>query len=148
MRANILHYPTVVSGILTAIFGSVGTTTALARFPHPAIARQLPVAVDVQRGQLIFRSRCSMCHTVAANSPYNKMGPDLRGLFGRKAGSLPGYEFSTALRNSGIVWSAQTLDAYLTDPHKEVPGVKMPFPGISDKTVRADVIAYLKEAPR
>lgn len=102
-------------------------------------------AADTQHGELIFRSRCSTCHSVVANSPA-PMGPDLHGLFGRRAGNLPDYDYSAALRAANIVWNAQTLDAYLKDPHKKVPGVNMPFPGIPNKADRDHVISYLEEA--
>jgi cytochrome c len=148
LRRKILHYSAAVSGVLITIFGPAGAIAGQATFPKAAITYPLLIAVDAQRGELIFHSRCSMCHTVAGNSPYNKMGPDLHSLFGRKAGSLQGYEFSAALRNSGIIWREQTLNAYLQNPHKKVPGVKMPFLGISDKTVRADVIDYLRQATK
>jgi cytochrome c len=72
-----------------------------------------------------------------------------RGLFGRTAGTLPGYAYSAAMKKAGakgLVWNAKTLDAYLTNPQKVVPGTKMLFGGIADAKTRADLIAYLAEA--
>jgi cytochrome c len=114
--------------------------------PQPFVAplRVLRVA-DSQRGQQIFQSRCAMCHTVQAGAP-NKFGPNLHGLIGRHAGTAPGYNYSAAMRASGIVWGAQTLEAYLTNPHLNVPGDKMPFPGLPSQADRDDVIAYLQQA--
>lgn len=148
MRAKNPYCSAAVFGVLISICGPIDAVAARTVFPKVPITRFSVVAADLQRGELIFHSRCGMCHTVAADSPYNTMGPNLHGLFGRKAGSLSSYEFSTALQKSGIIWRDQTLDAYLQNPHKEVPGVKMPFLGISDKTVRADVIDYLRKATK
>ena len=103
--------------------------------------------VDAQRGAGIFQGRCSVCHTVHAGGP-NKLGPSLHGLFGRHAGTLPGYNYSAAMRASGVVWGAGTLDSYLANPHKDIPGDKMPFPGLPNKTDRDDVISYLEQATR
>jgi cytochrome c len=70
------------------------------------------------------------------------------GLFGRKAGSLPDYSYSVALKNSGIVWDEHTLDRWLQGPSTMVPGTEMIFAGLADPQERADVIAYLKEATK
>jgi cytochrome c len=105
------------------------------------------LVADTQRDAGLFQSRCSICHTVQEGGP-TKLGPNLHGLFGRHAGSLPGYNYSPAMRASGIVWGAQTLDVYLTDPHKDIPGDKMPFPGLPNKADRDDLISYLEQATR
>ena len=76
------------------------------------------------------------------------MGPTLHGLFGRKAGTAPGYKCSAALQRSGIVWDDATLDKYLTNPRGLVPGGKMSLPRIADGAKRAALIAYLKAATR
>jgi cytochrome c len=103
------------------------------------------LVADTQRGQGLFGSRCSICHSVQAGAP-NKVGPNLHGLFGRHAGTLAGYNYSPAMRATAIVWGADTLDVYLTDPHKDVPGDKMPFPGLVNKVDRDDIISYLEQA--
>ena len=72
------------------------------------------------------------------------MGPSHRGVFGRKAGSLPDYDYSDALKSANIVWNEETLDKWLTNPQSFVPGVKMFF-HLDSAQDRADVIAYLKE---
>ena len=69
-------------------------------------------------------------------------------LFGRRAGSVQGFAYSDAMRNSGIVWSETTLDQFLTNPQAYVPGTRMTFTGLPDAQERADVIAYLKEATK
>jgi cytochrome c len=105
----------------------------------------LILVVDAQRGARLFQSRCGNCHTVQEGGP-NKIGPNLHGVFGRSAGSLAGYNYSPAMLAAGVVWNDQTLEAYLTDPAKDIPGDKMPFPGLPDKADREDVIAYMHQA--
>lgn len=85
---------------------------------------------------------CGSCHSVVAGE--NRIGPSLAGVFGRKAGSAPGYEYSEAMKNSGHTWDEATLDKYLADPRVDVPGTKMTFAGISDPARRKEVIDYLK----
>jgi len=76
-------------------------------------------------------------------------GPSLAGLWGRRAGSLQSFErYSDALKSSGIIWDDRSLDAWLTDPQRMVPGNEMPFDGIKDGEARADLIAFLKEATK
>jgi len=102
------------------------------------------VAADPAAGQAVF-NRCRICHTVEAGGR-NGAGPNLHGLFGRKAGSVESFAYSAAMKNSGIVWDEATLGKYLHEPKQFIPGTKMAFPGIpSDKEV-ADLLAYLREA--
>jgi cytochrome c len=76
-------------------------------------------------------------------------GPSLAGLWGRKAGSLPSFErYSDALKSSGIIWNDSTLDGWLTDPHRMVADNDMPFAGVKDSRVRADLLAFLREATK
>ena len=84
---------------------------------------------------------CLACHTVDKS---NGLGPTLAGVVGRAAGSIPGFRYSRAMRNSQIVWDEKTLNAYLADPQKVVPGNAMPFAGIPDGSERAEVIEYLR----
>ena len=74
-------------------------------------------------------------------------GPSLAGVGGRRAGSLPGYAYSQALRDSGLTWNAASLDRWLTSPQRTVPGTRMPFAGIADPTARKAVINYLLALP-
>jgi len=96
---------------------------------------------DPTRGEQIYH-RCQGCHSIDAN----RVGPRHAGLFGRHAGSLDDYNYSDAMRASGVVWNETTLDQFLTAPRKFIPGTKMPFAGIPDAQERADLIAYLKQA--
>ena len=94
---------------------------------------------DAAHGQQIYESRCIACHSPDAN----RVGPMHRGVFGRKAGSLPDYTYSKALKGTDFVWNDETLDKWLTNPQAFVPGQKMNFK-VTKPEDRADVIAYLK----
>lgn len=100
-------------------------------------------AADAARGEQVYR-KCVSCHTLEANGR-NRAGPRLHGLFGRVAGSVPDFRYSDALKGSGIIWTDQTLDAYLKDSEAFVPGTKM-YGGLSLDEDRQDLIAYLKSA--
>lgn len=87
--------------------------------------------------------KCMACHQVGLNAR-NGVGPVLNGSVGRHAGTYPGYNYSAAMRNSGLVWDEQTLTRYLRAPREVVPGTRMAFAGLNDDQELADVIAYLK----
>ena len=89
--------------------------------------------------------RCKICHTVEAGGR-NTVGPNLHGVFGRKAGTVDGFTYSDAMKTSGIVWDDDAMAKYLRNPRELVPGGKMAFPGIKDDAQLADVIAYLHQA--
>jgi cytochrome c len=94
---------------------------------------------DAARGETLYEA-CQDCHSLDKND----VGPRHRGVFGRKAGSLPDYDYSDALKSANIVWNEETLDKWLTDPQAVAPGAKMFF-HLDNSQDRADVIAYLKE---
>jgi cytochrome c len=98
-------------------------------------------APDAQRGEQIY-TRCLACHALA----YDRVGPRHCGLFGRLAGSVPGFEYSAAMKNSKITWDEKTLDRFLAKPLAVVPGSTMTYDGVPDPKERADLIAYLKRA--
>src|SRR5437868_676829 len=100
-------------------------------------------AQDVAAGEQSFR-KCLPCHSVGEDAK-NKVGPVLNGLDGRKSGTVEGYNYSEANKNSGITWSEDTFKEYITDPRAKIPGTKMVFAGIKNEKERGDLWAYLKQ---
>jgi cytochrome c len=98
------------------------------------------IAQDADAGKKAF-AQCSVCHSTDGT---NGVGPTLQGIVGSKAGEVPGFRFSRAMKASNILWDDKSLDTYLADPQKTIPGNVMPFSGIADAKERADLIAYLK----
>ena len=96
---------------------------------------------DAARGRKLYESRCIDCHSLDEN----RAGPAHRDLFGRKAGSVKGYEYSEAVRKSTVMWDDKTLDRWLANPEKLIPGQKMGF-SVADPADRADIIEYLRTA--
>jgi cytochrome c2 len=94
-------------------------------------------------GEAVFKKSCAICHTLEAGK--NKIGPSLAGVVGRKAGSVAGFAYSAANKDSGDIWDERTLDAYLTAPQKFMPGTKMVFVGLKDPGDRKALIEYLKQ---
>ena len=108
------------------------------------LAAPLTAAADdaaVARGERLYE-RCAACHSLERD----RTGPRHCGLFGRPAGAIPGFEYSRAMRASGIVWNERTLDRFLAAPLRVVPGTSMGYAGIDDARERRDLIAYLKAA--
>ena len=100
-------------------------------------------AQDAAAGEKIF-AQCRACHQVGENAK-NAVGPVLNGLFGRKAGTVEGYSYSPANKNSGITWDEATFREYIKDPKAKIPGTKMIYPGLKDEQRINDLIAYLKQ---
>ena len=98
------------------------------------------------RGERLFNQQCKACHTLDQGG-HNLVGPNLHGLFGRKAGSAA-YQYSDAMKKSGIVWDDATLADYLKDPKGRVPGTKMTYIGLRQEQQQQDMIAFLEKATR
>ena len=100
-------------------------------------------AQDAAAGEKAF-AVCRACHQIGPNAKA-AVGPVLNGIVGRKAGTYPGYSYSVANKDSGIIWTPEELDKYLASPQTVVPHTKMIFPGLKDDQKRKDVIAYLEQ---
>ena len=105
------------------------------------LAAAAALAADPGAGKEIY-TRCLACHALG----YDRTGPRHCGLFGRRAGSVKGFAYSDAMKRSGITWNEKTLDRFLANPLKTVPGTAMGYAGVTDKKERADLIAYLRNA--
>jgi cytochrome c len=124
MRGSVLHK---LSSVAVALFATqVGSN----------------VAIGAPIGEDLFRAKCVGCHAISCN----RLGPKLVGVIGRKAGSVPDFaSYTPALKNSGLVWSEETLDAFLRDPARTIPGTSMAALGrIDSASDRSDLIAYLR----
>ena len=117
---------------MTAVIGALAAAMALA---GPVLAQ------DAKRGEQVF-NMCSPCHAVGPGAP-NKIGPELNGLDGRRAGTVPNFSYSDANKNSGIVWNEATFKQYIGNPAAMIPGTKMPFAGIKNRQEINDLWAYL-----
>jgi cytochrome c len=102
------------------------------------------LAQDAGKGAAVFKKYCSPCHRIGPGAA-NLVGPELNGIDGRHSGSAPGYNYSTANKNSGIVWSEATFKDYIKDPKAKIPGTKMNFAGIKHDQEINDLWAYLKQ---
>lgn len=119
--------------LLGALLVAVSAGTALADAFPPG---------DAAAGKTIFQ-KCAACHSVGPGA-INKTGPELNGIVGQKAAIVPGYDFSAAMKNSGVTWTEDKLAQYLRAPRAMIPGVKMTFGGLQRDQDIANVIAYLK----
>jgi cytochrome c len=106
-----------------------------------AAAGAAGAAGDPAHGEEVY-TRCLACHALASD----RVGPRHCGLIGRRAGSVPGFAYSSAMKKSGLVWNEKTLDRFLAKPMKVVPGTAMTYDGVPDAKDRADLIAYLRKA--
>ncbi|MBM3622394.1 MAG: cytochrome c family protein [Alphaproteobacteria bacterium] len=101
-------------------------------------------AQDVSAGERLFKRYCGVCHIAEKDSTRRLQGPNLFGLIGRKAGTIEGFRYSEANKNSGIVWSAEALDPYLADPREVIKGTTMAFVGVKKADERKAIIEYLE----
>lgn len=108
-----------------------------------AASSGIAFAGDLAAGQTSFK-KCAPCHDIGETAK-NKVGPLLNGLEGRNAGTIPGYNYSGANKNSGIVWSEATFKEYIKDPRAKIPGTKMVFPGIKTEKEADDLWSFLQQ---
>ena len=113
-------------------------TLVLAVFGAPSVHAQ-----DAAAGEKVY-VQCRACHQVGETAK-NAVGPLLNGLFGRKSGTIEGYNYTEANKNSGIVWDEPTFADYIKDPRAKIPGTKMIYAGLKDEKRVADLIAFLKQ---
>jgi cytochrome c len=118
-------------------FLAIATLLAAAAAATPAMAQ------DAAAGEKVFAT-CKICHQIGENAR-NSVGPQLNGVIGRKAGTVPGYAYSPANRDSGLTWDEATFTSYIQAPQAKVPGTKMVFPGVKDPQQIKDLIAFLKQ---
>jgi len=100
---------------------------------------------DAAKGERVFNQQCKTCHTVEKGGR-NGVGPNLFGMFGRKAGTVEDFSASDAMQKSGIVWDDKAVQEYLRDPRAKVPDAKMVFVGLKRQEQLDDVLAYLRKA--
>ena len=109
-----------------------------------SLAGAAPDGATLQRGEQVY-ARCMACHAIEGH----RTGPQHCGLFGRRAGTAPGFEnYSPAMRDSKLVWDEPTLDAFLRAPTEVLPGTSMGYAGVKDARDRSALIAWLREATR
>ncbi|RAI43336.1 c-type cytochrome [Rhodoplanes roseus] len=108
-----------------------------------AASTGIAVAQDVEAGAVSFR-KCTPCHNIGPGAT-NKVGPLLNGLEGRHSGSVAGFNYSAANKDSGITWDKATFKSYITDPRAKIPGTKMVFAGIKNEKEQDDLWAYLSQ---
>jgi len=124
---------------MTAIIRQAGLATVLSLLASSATAQD----AGAQAGQLLFNNTCRTCHTTQEGD--NRLGPNLHGIVGRKAGSLPNYGYSHAMAESGLTWDEATLDRFIANPDAVVSGNNMkPYGGLASPEDRARIIAFLK----
>lgn len=131
---------------LACATGSAAADTSFAGGYRPAMTDELKARLataDVAAGAKFFDRKCSQCHDGEKTGGHAK-GPFLWNGFGRPAASIPGFEFSEAMKRAGIAWDYATLDHYLADTERAVPGKAMNFVGIADPALRAAVLLHLR----
>jgi cytochrome c len=119
-------------------------TTFLMLLGFPAVSQESArKGADIESGQLTFNNACRTCHTIKEGD--NRLGPNLHNIIGRKAGSLPNYGYSSAMKNADFLWDKEKLDRFIAKPDEIVPGNEMkPYGGLTSAEDRAKVIVFLE----
>jgi cytochrome c len=125
--------------VVVALYAAAAATLLLGRAVSSPAAES-PAGGDAVRGKLVFEKRCTGCHALDSD----REGPHLAGVYGRTSGTVNGFDYSDALKNSHIEWREETLERWLTDPQAMFPGAEMDF-FVKNPQERADVIAFLKQ---
>lgn len=123
------------------VLRSAGIALSLMAGVVLAAPKGQPTSGDIKNGEALY-GRCVACHALA----YDRTGPRHCGLLGRKAGTVKDFQYSDAMKRSKIVWTPKTLDHFLANPFKALPGTTMGYAGVTDAKERSDLIAYLSEA--
>jgi cytochrome c len=108
-----------------------------------ALSSTVAAAQDLKTGETSFK-KCLPCHAIGEGAA-NKVGPELNGLDGRKAGTAPDYNYSEANKDSGLTWTEEVFKEYIKSPMAKIPGTKMAFPGIKNENEINNLWAYLKQ---
>jgi len=122
---------------MAAVAATAGAAAVGSVLVRPALAQ------DASSGERVF-AMCLPCHSVGPDAQ-NKIGPELNGLDGRKAGTVANFNYSDANKSSGLVWNEAVFKEYIADPRAKIPGTKMPFAGIKNQQQINDLWAYLKQ---
>jgi len=133
---------------MTFVITAVSLAVALLAAAQPALAQEpTGKTAAADDGQLAFNNACRTCHTLREGD--NRLGPNLHGIVGRKAGSLPNFAYSSAMKDAGLVWDKATLDRFIANPEQVVSGHKMkPYGGIASADDRAKIVAFLETHDR
>ncbi len=150
MRSKNMILLTFVSAIVVTACGNSDTSSTPQSQPAPA-SKPAPVTSSgsqtapvktVDRGQTLYK-RCRTCHTLGQGEPH-KVGPNLYGIFGATAGARDDFNYSKVMKESGVIWTDENIDAYIAKPAQFMPGNRMSFVGISKPEDREKLIAYMK----
>ena len=129
-----------------AIVGIACSTVLILLSPAAVPQEPARAAADTASGQLLFNNACRTCHTLREGD--NRLGPNLHNVIGRKAGSLPNYGYSGAMKGADFVWDKEKLDSFIAKPDEVVPGHNMkPYGGLASAEDRAKLIAFLQSPP-
>ena len=121
----------------------IRTTVFTAALAALVLSAQGATAQDAAAGEKVF-AKCRACHQVGETAK-NGVGPVMNGLFGRKAGTVEGYNYSAANKDSGLTWDEATFREYIKNPKAKIPGTKMVFAGLTNEKEIDDIVAYLKQ---